>query len=175
MKTKSLLSAIAVVLLSMSVGYAQRVEPVLFGGHPVINCDGMLPSLYTTVKKSSNQSWLMTAASNAQVYKRFAVQRVDNVTATTWSGAFAVCTKISGAIWRLPTQRELMLIWVLYPELKDKAGFGTMHVDYWAATSYDNTNAWNLSFMGLGFGMMEYTNKTENSSMSVRCIAELAP
>lgn len=169
MKTKSLLSVIAVGILSTSVGYAQRVETDLVDGHPVINCEAMLASAYTTIKKGNTEAVLKTADANEKVYKRFAVHNSDNSTASNWSNAFTVCSGISGGLWRLPTQRELMLIWVLHPELKKISGFKPFSaLNYRSATEINIYTNWSMSFND---GTTYRNGKTY--TIMVRCIREL--
>lgn len=169
MKTKSLLSAIAVVVLSTSVGYAQRVEPAPVDGHPVINCEAMLASAYTTTKKGNTEMLLKTATANEKVYKRFAVHNSNNSTSSNWSNAFTVCSGISGGLWRPPTQRELMLIWVLHPELKKTSGFLPFDTtNYGGATEASSSLSWSVNFTN---GNSSNVNKALTTS--VRCIREL--
>lgn len=172
MKTKSLLSAIAVVVLSTSVGYAQRVEATLVDGHPVINCEKMPASAYTTISKGDTEAQLKAEEANKTVYKRFAVYKSDNSTtdpAPTWSEAFTICSGLGGG-WRLPTQRELMLIWVLKKELGYCEGFTALsHIyNYWSSTEISKGQGW---FVHLGNGDTGTINKTGNAM--VRCIKEL--
>lgn len=167
MKTKSLLTAIAVVVLSTSVGYAQKVEKDLVDGHPVINCEDMPASVYTTTTKGNTEESLKTEAANKTVYKRFAVYKSDNNTAINWYGAFTVCSNISGGGWRLPTQRELILMWVLKRELERIGPFYLS--SYWSATDYQMTTGWTVDF---STGRTDLYDKSIKSAV-VRCVREL--
>lgn len=172
MKTKGLLTAIAVVVLSTSVGYAQRVEEALIDGHPVINCDAMPASTVTTVTKDNTEASLKTKQANETVYKRFAVYNVDNSPWSTWNNAFTVCSSISGGQWRLPTQRELMLIWVLKSELESMVEGFTLLGKHCSATEYDaiKSYCWYVNFDN--GGSVAYGTKN-NDDYKVRCIREL--
>lgn len=172
MKTKGLLTAIAVVVLSTSVGYAQRVEETLIDGHPVINCDAMPASTVTTVTKGNTEASLKTKLANETVYKRFAVYNVDNSPWSTWSSAFTVCSNISGGQWRLPTQRELMLIWVLKSELESMVeGFTLLGKHCSATESVDISGySWYVNFNNNGG--VSNGNKL-NDDYKVRCVREL--
>lgn len=170
MRTTILVTVVWLLMLSTSAVYAQRIEPVLDNGHPVINCDGMRYFASTT-PKGSTAAALKTAAANEKVYKRFAVSNKDNSTLSLYSEAFTVCSSVSGGSWRLPTQRELMLMWVLKRELDKTSGFtpfGT--TGYWSATEFNTLKGWNVSFFN---GMTRGLEGTSTSS--VRCVRELTP
>lgn len=185
MKTKSLLTAIAIVVLSSSVGYAQRVEATMVDGHPVINCEGMPASTYTTTPKGNTEELLKTGDANKTVYKRFAVYNRDNNTGadlTNWSSAFTVCSGISGGQWRLPTQRELMLMWVLKRELKliPPSGDHLSSHSYWCASVYNHGdgNGNDYCTVDLDRGGTSFRNKDDTYEGKypmpiVRCIREL--
>lgn len=169
MKTKSLLTAIVVVVLFSSVGYAQRVEAFMVDGCPVINCKAMPTSTYTTTPKGNTEEVLKTKEANEKVYKRFAVFNTDGGKAY-WKGAFTICSGISGGEWRLPTQRELQLMWVLKSEL-ERLGplFATTGV-YWSATEYDKLyTSWSVDFSN---GRTISSGRTD-SYLIVRCVKEL--
>lgn len=169
MKTKSLLSALAVVVLSVSVGHAQSVERLLFDQqHPVINCEAMPASAYTTTTKGKTEDELKTGAANSQVYKRFAVSGKENSRGAKWSDAFTVCSGISGGGWRLPTQRELMLIWVLKKELMWGNADPLEEGSYWCATESGENLSW-LMFFSNGT-LYSFSRSTQ---AMVRCVREL--
>lgn len=159
---KILLMSIAIV--SSSVAFAQRVETALVDGNPVINCEGMRIGSYDTTPKGSTKEELRTEKANKTLYKRFAVHKNNNGGKLSWSNAFTACN--SG--WRLPTQRELMLMWILSPELAKKSGFielGSLY--YWSATG-DNPTGWTVFFTS-GTTFLRDGQITSD----VRCIKEL--
>lgn len=86
----------------------------------------------------------------------------------TWANAALACaayTQGGGGTWRLPTQRELMQMWVFRASLGLRSP-----VDHWSATGYDsNTNrAWFVSFAN------GYTNWTDkNDGYPVRCVRDI--
>lgn len=172
MKTKMLFGTIVAAMLSTAVGYAQKVERATVDGYPVINCVGMLPAAYTSTSKGKTQAELSTEVANNTVYVRFAVANSDNrFESSSWEPAFTVCSGISGGQWRLPTQRELMLIWVLKGELgKRTSEFTPLSGAYWSATQNDTKFSWSENF---DTGMADYNDKIDN--LSVRCIRELEP
>lgn len=159
---KILLMSIAIV--SSSVAFAQRVETALVDGNPVINCEGMRIGLYDTTPKGSKKEELSTDEANKTLYKRFAVNKNKNSAKLSWSDAFTACN--SG--WRLPTQRELMLIWILSPELGKKIGpDDDKSLYYWSATG-DNFTSW-VIFFSSGTTLVRAGKITSD----VRCIKEL--
>lgn len=173
MRTKSLLSIIAVVVLSTSVGYAQIVEATTYDGNPIINCESMPASAYTTIRKNSDKNDLSTNEANQQVFKRFAVCKNDNHTILrNWHEGFTICNSFGDGKWRLPTQRELMLIWVLKDQLNKVSGFTYMLSAYWSATAYRGDDAYQVNFGNDG-GAGTVTIYSKLFSESLRCIREL--
>lgn len=160
----------ALAAISATSAYAQKVEAALVDGNPVINCEGMPAGAYTTTSKGNAEATLKTPEANATVYKRFAVSKADNSTSSTWFNAFTVCSGL-GAGWRLPTQRELQLIWILHNELKKANGFNPFIANsYWSATedSSFSDGSWNVSFLN-GNTSTSY----KNYDIRVRCLREL--
>lgn len=168
MKTKQLISALAVAILSFSSALAQRVETALVDGRPVINCSGMPAAAITTTSKGNTEAQLKTAAANATVFHRFAVAIADNSTSSNWSNAFTVCSNL-GAGWRLPTQRELMLMWVLKAELEKTSGFTKFNANhYWSATEANSNTSWYVYF----YNGYTYLTNSKTTTSRVRCVRE---
>lgn len=94
--------------------------------------------------------------------------------ATNWASAWKACKAYKGeggneGDWRLPTQRELLMIWILYPQLIGKGGFTAYSTNYyWSSSEYSANLAWNMLFIN---GFASSTSKT--SSYYVRCIRDL--
>lgn len=167
MKTKMFLTTVAVAILSTSAGYAQRVEVALTDGHPVINCEGMPASAYTTTPKGNTEALLKTKEANAKVYKRFAVYKSINGLSINWVNALTLCNAIPG--WRLPTQRELMLMWVLNNELAKTIGFSPfLDGSYWGTTENNPNEGW---VVGFTTGTTTAVDKT--TLRGARCVREL--
>lgn len=177
MKIKNLLTAIAVVVLSTSVGYAQRV--VVENGRVIIDASEM-PN--TTTKKpnkttatnatscTQDATDIASAVNNEKVYKKFEVSKVMNRASFTWRDAIDLCANSTtdGGGWRLPTQRELMLMWVLKGELEATNGFEVFSgITYWSATQHNSAQKWCVLFQN-GF-----TGVNSTSPYLVRCIREL--
>ncbi len=93
-----------------------------------------------------------------------------------WVTAFNGCKNLSynGEGWRLPTQRELQLIYIFKPAIEDifdeidETPFTNKY--YWSSTEYENgaTNSWVVRFAD---GSTSYTTKT--GSHYVRCVREV--
>lgn len=183
MKTKSLLSVIAVVVVSTSVGYAQRV--VVEGTKSIIDASRIN---HTTVKKpttttgtnltacTQNISDIGSEINNEKVYVKFEVIKTNNSETSTWRDAINLCDTLStdGGGWRLPVLRELMLMWVLKGELEQTSGFipFKVHAEYWAATEDTEEDAHKYSrYVSFGRGNTMTLFKT--TTQSVRCVREL--
>ena len=89
----------------------------------------------------------------------------------TWANAGRACaayrqSDADAGSWRLPTQRELMLMWIYKDELGNFASSR-----YWSATenSNDANNAWPVNFDDGVTG--SYGSKT--TAHSVRCVRDL--
>jgi hypothetical protein len=130
---------------------------------------------------------------NRKVFKKLRVAVSDASTANvTWAAAAAQCASYSetGATsgWRLPTQRELMAIWIVQDGIKDKyASFNYLGNNYyWSATESSQSgvlpdytppysNAWMVfgSRTGAGdAGNTPHYLKTEAAARA-RCVKEI--
>lgn len=112
---------------------------------------------------------------NAKMSIKFQVMRANHTVGTTdWTTAYNQCKSYNGegggaGQWRLPTQRELMMIWILHPQLIGKGSFTAFDAyGYWSATESSATNAWGVYF---GSGSVFSYNKTD--SYFVRCVRDL--
>ena len=98
-----------------------------------------------------------------------------NLGATTdWAAAWKACVSYNGegggvGSWRLPTQRELLMIWILHPQLIGKDSFTAFNDNtFWSATEGNTTFAWSVSFSN-GY----VYNGSKTTSYYVRCIRDL--
>jgi hypothetical protein len=129
-----LLMFIVVLFLSSTSICAQYVEIVRVDNQPhyaIKSSKGL--SVYTTVKKDRSMNYLSTDAANEKNYHFFAVSNKEQVRTQYWSAIFDACDPG----WRVPTQRELMLISILEPEFKgiDENLFDEFEQRiYWSAT-----------------------------------------
>lgn len=99
----------------------------------------------------------------------------DNPTGDTTDGCTFYGTTANGAgrKWRVPTQRELQLIWmfreaigIIYPGAPMESASSKK---YWAATEKDIANAWYFDFQ-TGFPACSWQLKTTASR--VRCVSD---
>lgn len=167
------------VCLMVTKGYAQKV--VVDKGRFIIDASGIE---HTTTKKArgtdgTNDTWgtqsidyISSWVSNEKVYYKFEVSAVDEAQDVTWKEAVDACEKSTrdGGDWRLPTQRELMLISVLLPELK-QVGCLFSNSFYWAATEYINFPYQTANSMS--WGKASGMSKDVNATVRARCIREL--
>lgn len=111
---------------------------------------------------------------NAKMSVKFQVMRANRSTGTDRANAWVLCQSYNGeggttGQWRLPTQRELEMIWILHPQLIGKASFTAFNTSsYWAATEYTATSGWAVRFSD------GYTSSnTKTTSTYVRCVRDL--
>ena len=87
----------------------------------------------------------------------------SNLEETNWTTAMSSCP----AGWRLPTQEELMLMWVY------KSGLETTFITYyyWSSTDFssDANYVWSQTFNN---GLTDIVIKTGNYSRNVRCVSD---
>jgi hypothetical protein len=115
-----------------------------------------------------------TGTINEKVFQKLEIALTDLGT-TDWVAALNGCRAPSynGGGWRLPTQRELMMIWIFSDALKDvlPAVGGTFLSSadyYWSATERSDLVAWVVDFAG-------YTtvNSSKKNLYRVRCVREI--
>lgn len=180
MKRRIVVAIVVCVVASLPAVYAQKVV-VVDGAKVIIDCAGMPAGAVTATPKArattgtnstaagTGLTDIASAASNAQLYRRFEVSKVDNGTGMMWQEAIALCNGLTqdGTGWRLPTQRELILLWILKPALQ-KTGLTTLNGSYyWSATENMNIISYSID---LDIGSM---GNMKTAPYSVRCIREL--
>lgn len=176
---KRVILVVFVGILSTTMSYAQKVTQSADGA--IIDASGMLNT--TTTRKatgtdgtsytsgSNTDGNIGSAVSNEKVYYKFEVYKSDNSTGSDWLSAVNLCKDLTvdGGGWRLPTQRELMLIWVLKPELAKITGFISFNAySYWNSTERDGYQGWYVNFNN------GYTIENQKyNSYRVRCVRDL--
>lgn len=180
MKTKRLLIVLMAAVLGMPGVYAQKV--VVDGIKTIIDAS---ETNHTTHKKpqtttgtnstscTQSISDIASPINNEKVYKKFEVSKTDNSTTSNWSESIDLCAKLAtdGVGWRLPTQRELMLMWVLKGELERTSGFIPFVVakSYWSATEEDSDFGANVRFdNGFTSGFLK-----RSPDYRVRCVRDI--
>lgn len=172
---RSLTSMLFIVgCLMITDSYAQKV--IVEGNRTIIDASGLRNA--TKVKKATgtngtnetlgtnDASNIGSKVSNEKVYYKFEVTRSNVGSNVSWVSAVSECQSL-GAGWRLPTQREWLLICMLRTELKASGGFADFSFMSWAATEFDAGESWAISGEGLTFSASKYDSK------SVRCIKQL--
>ncbi|NDV56913.1 DUF1566 domain-containing protein [Bacteroides sp. 519] len=82
-----------------------------------------------------------------------------------WGAAFNACKR---AGWRLPTQRELILMYIFKPALESLIGVAFKD-NYWSATEDSDWGAWYVNLGGSG-----YTSDTNKIRLYYgRCVREV--
>lgn len=172
---RSLTSMLFIVgCLMITDSYAQKV--IVEGNRTIIDASGLRNA--TKVKKTTgtngtnetlgtnNASNIGSQVSNEKVYYKFEVTRLNVGSNVSWVSAVSECQSV-GAGWRLPTQREWILMCMLRTELKASGGFSDFSFMSWAATEVDAGKSWAVANDGVAMP----TRK--NESKPVRCIKQL--
>ena len=119
-------------------------------------------------------------AINAMVYQKLEVAPQDLGTSglasgtmtMNWATAFTACKGLNhnGTGWRLPTQRELMMIWIFKDAINalntSGTSFSTRH--FWASTEISANIAW---MAAIESGLT--SSYTKSQLAYVRCVREL--
>ena len=143
---------------------------------------------YMSGKTPANSSTLAdnthTGSINATVYEKLEIAPQDMAgsdgspalaaTGTTmrWVSAFNRCRNLpyDGGGWRLPTQRELQMMWIFKQGIENFGSVFNSTNYYWCATEAISVDAWYVSF---GNGVTSGNVKTTNTR--VRCVREVTP
>lgn len=185
MKTKILFTVVAMAMLSTVTVSAQKAS--VENGKIIIDASDMCNT--TTVKKAlttlatidtpvpiDDLNDIASQASNAKIYQKFEISKTDNSNRVTW--VEAVNTACAGTIngttgWRLPTQREFMLISILHSTLKGFATEGFIPLadtNYWSATNMDSSDCWVVYCRKIASSIVE---EGKRYSLPVRCIRDV--
>ncbi len=170
MKKIILITLLCVLTIS---SYAQRVYKE--GDSFIIECKGMPEASYTKQEKPSTLTatvngvkGINSATANQTVAYKFEVQIRNHNDASTRDDAIKKCDW-KGPGWRLPTQRELQLIWTMREGLEKLDNFTPFDKKgYWSATDYYSGNGITVYF-NTGFSGTFSTSFT----MPMRCIKEI--
>ena len=91
----------------------------------------------------------------------------DGVGATTGCADYTTTEFPSG--WRLPTQREMMLMWLFREGINTIYPAGALSDQYWSATEMDAGDAWSLDFTETA---PESTASRKTSTYKYRCVRD---
>lgn len=180
---KTTIIALLLVAAAAVPGYAQKVYKE--GGAIVLDFgpdSGFPQRAVETVKgrkipaETPSNSTSMTdndlnGVINATVYRKLEVAAADESSTMQWVAAYAACQN-RGSGWRLPTQRELMAILLIFrPAIVALAGSSGDFVlnTYWSATEYQTQPGYAIA--RLANNVMDLEDKT--ALCYVRCVREL--
>lgn len=180
MKTKMLLTTIMVAVLSSTAAFGQKV--VVEGNMVIIDASDVT---HVTEKKArttqatnithvpvNDLTDIASRISNDKVYKKFEISKSDNTNGANWLNSVnTICTgTINGSEgWRLPTQRELILIWILKSVLEKQNDFnGFSSSFYWSATSSGDKLGYRVNF-----GSSFVDSELKTYFCRVRCVRDL--
>lgn len=200
---KMILAVVAAVAVAGTAGAQSGVKypyvTVENGGVVVVLRDSKggideasLFSSRVTASKTGNE-----VSTDNRMSRKFRVQKAQSQSSTvTWSNAVSYCDNLTEegySDWRLPSQRELMMIWLLggsssvtsgdkndtgvgsaskpvnTPYIYQQSGFSAFAADgYWSATEYSRSStAWTVVFSN---GRTYYYS--ESGSGYVRCVRD---
>ena len=158
-------------------GYAQKVYND--GSLIVFEAAGMPAGSYTRLLKprttdgtnsaqgANTAANIGSAVNNERIAYKFEIA-TDNVTAGNWLDAVNQCAGLPGGNWRLPTQRELQMIWIMHEKLKTFTGFNSFNAQYyWCATEASDAKSWCVEFKN-----GTTTTVSALTSYDVRCVRD---
>ena len=121
---------------------------------------------------------LESGSINATVYEKLEIAPQDLGTSglgagtmtRNWATAFTACQGLNhnGTGWRLPTQRELIMMWIFSTKINNMVGSTFTATIYWCATENASSSAWHVNF---GNGITD--NNTKSFTYRLRCVREL--
>lgn len=183
------------LLLTFAAGSISAQVVTTSGGYPVIDLSALNPlgvvlssaeaaSRRTLMNQQTPSNTVLLSVGNtvsgqngswnARMSIKYQVMRADLGATTDWASAWKACASYNGegggaGSWRLPTQRELLMIWILNPQLIGKGSFTTFSTYfYWSSSENDATSVW-----GVSFGSSSVYNNVKANSFYVRCVRDL--
>lgn len=178
---RKILLLVSFICCSLMV-LAQKVEP----GTRIINCSDMPVGTYTNIKRRCPvpDHWVGDRL-NQTVYQRFEVAEhnyQNSALGTDRAEAKRLCAAYSESVsdrgkWRLPTQRELILIWILRPALAKNNDFVPLDQTSTSGNSYYSaTRNSGVNFMvanGIPASNTGGGGATDITGNLVRCVRDL--
>lgn len=155
-----------VVSLGICPVQAQYVEKV--GTKIFIDVQDMPNGTWTTVSLNSSHN---EASSVNTLYKRFEVANTDESGDVTWTVAKTTCAN-RGIGWRLPTQKELLLMGVMKDMLILAGSLPFNFIGYYWSSTTVLANSAETWYVRIDSDRM--TSSLSNTTpLSVRCIREV--
>lgn len=176
---------VCIGLLFPLSGYGQKVYKE--GSAFVLNLSeaaGMPAGAQTSVHKytgnytASNTEYLvnqnLSDSENKQVYYKLQVSEDmlygGDATSMDWAIAYEICKTKLDNDWRLPTQRELQLIYIFRNTFMNKLGMKEFGLQsYWSITENTSSKAWIVDFTN---GETNVKDKDYGFG-KVRCVREM--
>lgn len=194
---KNILFTFLFSVFSMTMAFAQSSPYVETSDPNINNTKFKASSLRVTTLTRPVPFHNESSTINATISPRFTVAKFDVtflilVTTSTWAAAngWTLNVDIGGIIdvgvaltgcqsytetllgggWRVPTQRELITMYLTRKELEKISGFSAFNNtdNYWSSTQNGTTSAWALN-MGTGRNFVA----DRGSSYRVRCVKDL--
>lgn len=112
---------------------------------------------------------------NAKMSPKFQIMRSDLSSTSDWTTVWKSCKSYSGegggaGQWRLPTERELQMIWILHPQLRQISGFNAFAAStYYSATENSATDEWRVNFSNGQSSSPSY----KKTATYARCVRDL--
>ena len=159
-----------------SFEYNGHTYPYVLSGNTIVISDlsggANIPTHphWMTTPAHSESTWTANTSGLNTVTAKFEVASEDIGSGNIyWSNAAAACSIYQQSSddvgsWRLPTIRELMVIYDLKSKLSAAPAFG----GHWAATAVNSSNAWNVNASKGGALSYQKTGKG-----AVRCVRDI--
>lgn len=115
------------------------------------------------------------ASENNQVFEKLEIAASNEAGTMLWLAAYNSCqAKNSGGVtgWRLPTQRELMLIYIFREKLESMTGSTFGRINYWSSSEDVYNTVWIVNFY---YRSTNTLTKANSGSGNVRCVREVTP
>ena len=147
-------------------------------GRSVIDCSNLSGEIYTTTSKMgiSQKEIGKLQNANTKIFRTFEVQRAGDNNPVTYAELIhgtGKCNESQG--WRLPTQREMLLIWSVKDKLEANSSFTKFKDDvYWTMLRVTSGNYMVDFKTGLaGYHVDHTTGSADEHKHYYRCVREL--
>lgn len=175
---------IVTILFLFLIGTDASAQKVVVNGNYVVIDNRNLPTnAITNVPKTIDTPATVAEGStqNREVYHYFAVSKEVNNGGNyaTWASATNACPNYNSGDgvgkWRQPTQRELMLMWILRNKLEAAGVAAFTNHKFWSGTLDHVGSSYVVIFTnGQMSANPHFEFGTDNTAM-VRCVRDLAP
>ena len=183
MKRKLFIILLAGLMVAPAGLMAQKVYNATGGGYTRLLLDMTdMPAGAITATSKGSGATLASVAANETVFQRLEIAKQDMAgtnaapalaatgTDMTWADANTRCEGLTyngRDNWRLPTQRELMMMWIFRTAINTLSGTSFYSSYYWSATESNVNDAWYVYFAG-----GDTYGNVKATSYRVRCVSE---